>query len=168
MATKTASYKKTLEKRLCLHYLMDISKPGVFALVNPKQKLVLVIGSSYPLKALTTVITSLANNTHSSLLMRKHKKRLSLCILEQCEKKDILANKLKWIDYYQTLGYTLYNTELLPKYRIAMRVNLDTRRAEVGVVSKGKRWYIVTDFPNVIEANEFMKTHTVFDILKMV
>lgn len=163
--SKILSYKKHIEKRLCLQYLMHLDSPGIVALVNEKHKKVFVIGSKHVMKALGVVISDLANRTHSNKQLVKDSHRLYIKQLELCDPKHVKTLKLKWIAEFKSNGYEIYNTEALPKYQVRTRKIFSGY--EICVVSSGKRWYSVRSFQSEAEVEEFMKTTTVYDLLML-
>lgn len=152
---------------------MLINKPGVYALVNEKSKMVLIQASNDVVKHLGSNVASLAKRVHANKQLRVDRKYLNFKLLEHCESshKDIL--KLKWIHHYQQLGYTLYNTEKLPQYKIRRRLVTSDEpgrklMCQVQLVSGGKRVVAVKEFDTDLEAKEFMNTTSLYDMLKMI
>ncbi len=165
--SKILSYAKVLEKRLFFRYLLYINKePGVYALINNKHKKIFIQSSSNITKSLGDIISQIATRICTNKELIRDRKYLSIKILETGDFPSI--NKLKWISYYRTQNWTIYNKETLPQYKARLQVvHRDVVRTQVQLVSGGKRIFPVKNCKTKAEAKEFLNTYTVFDILKM-
>lgn len=143
-------------KRLLLN-----NKPSVLALVNEKDKKVLIQYSNNPMKALGALVADLSNNTHNNKELRKDKKRLRFKLLEQTFHPSY---KLKYIDLYKAQGYTLYNTEKLPQYEYRITI-LEDMTVEVRLVSKGKRVKSIKKFDTIEGAKMFVSNIPIWEAL---
>lgn len=172
--SKTLSYKKTFEKKLFLRYLLMTNQPAVYALVNEKDKKIFIGCSNDPIKALGAHIAMLANRTHNSRALRKDRNKLKMIILCHCESKYKEIHKLIEIDAAIKRGYTLYNIENLPKYKVRIRLVAQIYaghgyKVKVQLVNKGKRVFNVASFNTRQEAEEWLKLNdNIYDMLKMV
>lgn len=167
---KINSYKKVFEKKLFFKFLLNTSKPCVWALVNEKHKMIYIHASSKPHEAIGRTISCLSNNTFSIKDMRRDKQHLKLLILEQfLNSKYLVIDKLKWFDHYKKLGYALYNTEKIPSYLVFTKLIGLYGRYCMGIFirSSGRRTYRVTTFFSEHEAEDFLKNTSVYDVLKM-
>lgn len=140
-------------------YMLTLDS-GVYALLNKRDKKLLIKSSKNILKSLFAVLSSLEWNQN----LYKDRNKLSILILEQTsEHIDIL--KSIYIDKYLKEGYTLYNKEKLPSYRPRKRVHDDGLWVEL--VSSGKRVYKVKRLDSHKEANRFIKETSIFDMLRL-
>lgn len=165
--SKILSYQKILEKRLFFRYLLHInSESGVYALVNVKYKKIYVQGTLNIIKSLGDMISQIATKICTNKDMIRDRKYLSIKILETGDFPFI--NKLKWLDYYRKEGWTIYNQENLPKYKIRLQVvHRDAVRTQVQLISGGKRVFSIKNCKTKKEAKDFISKHSVFDLLKM-
>lgn len=164
------TYQKQLEKRLFFRFLLKANKSGVYALVNEKQKKILVQSASHVMKHLGNNVALLSKKIHPNKQLKKDRRYLSIKLLEQCDSAYKEVCKLKWIEHYRNLGYIIYNTEKLPVYTVRKTIvyaNTSSFRMQVQLVSKGKRVVPVKNFLTDTEASEFIKTTTVYDLLLM-
>lgn len=166
--SKIDSYKTQFEKRLFFRFLLEYNKAGVYALINEKHKKIFIQSSSNIINHVGNQVNLLSKRHHFNKLLIKDRKYLNIKLLEYCENrfKDIM--KLKWIEHYKSLGYTIYNTEKIPVYRVRKAVVMLERGLmdmQVQLVSLGKRVSPVASFKTEIEADEFIKNNTVYDML---
>ena len=166
--SKILSYQKVLEKRLFFRYLLHVNEePGVYALINNKQKKIYIQSSSNITKHLGDLISQISIKICTNKEMVRDRKYLSIKILELGDYPAI--NKLKWIAHYEAEGFIIYNQEKIPQYTPRTRpVHSVVVRTQVQLVSNGRRVQSVKNFPTKKEAEDFIATTTVFDMLKMI
>lgn len=165
-----SAYKKQLEKRLFLRYLLDDlgSAPCVWALINERDKRIYIQASLSPLQVIGRNLSDLAGLIHSNKDLIRDKKRLRLAILQRfSERPKAQLYKMTHIDRYTQLGYTIYNKERLPSYK--SRIVLRQDGAVVQVVSKGKRVTDIKVFDSYAKAQEYlMKYSALFMITSLI
>lgn len=165
--SKILSYAKVLEKRLFFRYLLHLNQePGVYALINNKHKKIYIQASPNVTKSLGDVIAQIASRICTNKDVIRDRKYLSIKILEHGDFPFI--NKLKWIAHYRSLGWEIYNKEVLPTYKVRMQfVHRDVVRTQVQLISGGKKIFPIKNCKSKEEAKEFIASHTVYDMLKM-
>lgn len=166
--SKILSYQKVIEKRLFFRYLLHLdTEAGVFALINNKHKRIYIQSSASINKYLGNLIATIADKTSTNKELIRDRKYLSIKILELGDFPQI--NKLKWIAHYRSQGFAIYNQETLPEYKVRTRIiHREVVRTQVQLVSGGKRVFSVKNCATNKEAKEFIATHTVFDMLKLI
>lgn len=172
--SKILSYKKTFEKKLFFKYLLLTNQPGVYALINEKDKKVYIGCSNAPIVALSKHIAMLANRTHPLKEIKKDRNKLKMSILCSCEGPYKELHKLIEIENAIKRGYELYNIENLPQYKARIRLIHNKYPGEgykvvVQLVNKGKRTFDVRQFNNRTEAEIWLNVNgNVFALLRMV
>lgn len=167
VGAKVLSYQKIVEKRLFFRFLLHANKSGVFGLINEKSKLIYIGSSSNVMRSLGHIISELANKTHPSMEMRRDKKKLRIILLEQTE--ELYISRIKWVDYFKSEGFGLYNIETrLPKYKIRTVVLKNTFVVQLQLITAGKRVLPIKDFSTQEEAMAFANEKGIFELLKMV
>lgn len=162
------SYKKQVEKRMFLRYVLETTFPAVVALVNEKDKKILIHAARNPYQFLGNIAQSLVNRTHPNKQLIKDQKKLYFKILSPYSiSRYGIVDKLEWIAHYRSTGWTLYNTEKLATYRVAKAVTQDMK-VQVRLVSAGRRIYPVREFESVQEADSFISTTTVYDMMRII
>ena|SRR5271165_4429526 len=164
---KILSYQNKLEKRLFFRYLLLANKPGVYALVNEKEKKVFVQGAKSVVSHICDNAFALAHNLHRCKELRKDRKKLQIKILSYCDNKHKDIEKLKWVHHYQVLGYHIYNTEKLPIYNIEQHITKDFK-VLVAIRDRSNKFYEIQKFSSQNEADAFIKLHSLYDLIKLV
>lgn len=162
------SYSKLFEKRLFLQYIATESRPGVFAFINEKKKRIYIGYSRTIVQTMVNIAQELGNRTHASKEMRKDLKQLNFKVLEHCEPQYGSAMKVKWISFYQSLGYALYNTDKVPSYTYRTVILDESFKIQVQLYSKGRRSFPVKEFSTQVEANNFMIATPIHIALKLI
>ncbi len=160
---KIQAQQKYLEKRLMFKYLLQLDSAGVYALINEKDKKILIKSSNSIVKSMFDAV---ANIKWHSKELNKDKKKLQLLILTTCDINVKEIEKAKLIEQYRISGYSLYNKEKIPAYRIKKNPN-ERMKIQVSVVSAGKRVYDVAEFNTDAEASVFIAETNVYDMLKI-
>lgn len=163
--SKVFSYTNILSKRLFLQFIGKVNHSAVWAFVNEKDKKVYIAASKLPITAASGVVSGLYT-THKPRIkeMKKHRHKLAFKILEHC--KTLSFSKWEWMDRYQKMGYSLYNTETVPLYRTEIAMNTKTKTMDVQVITKGKRVYYIKSFLSLQEAEEYVSNTSVFTMLR--
>jgi|GEM_PF-7113959 hypothetical protein len=164
---KIDSYKKHIEKRFFFRHLLESSKPSIVALINEKDKKILIHATQSPYQFMGNIAALLSKKQHVNKELRRDRKKLSFKILSQYStSNEGLVNKLERIDYYKSQGYTIYNTEKLPHYKVHVVMTTEYK-LQVRLISAGRRVYPIKEFITQKEADEFVSSHTIFDMLRM-
>ncbi len=138
----------------------------MYALINKKHKKIYIQGTPNVTKSLGDMISQIATRICTNKDIIRDRKYLSIKILETGDFPFI--NKLKWIQHYRDDGWTIYNKESLPQYKARLQiVHIKAVRTQVQLVSGGKRIFPVVNFKTTVEAKEFLNTHSIFDMLKI-
>lgn len=165
---KINSYKNVFEKKLFYRFLLNASKPTVWALINEKHRKIYIQGSSSPLEAIGRFINELSHKTSGIKEMKRDREYLRLLILEQFDvSKYLKIDKTKWLDHYKDLGFSIYNIENLPKYTVHSGLNYKHNVA-VYVRSGGRRTQLIKVFHSYDQAKDFIATTNLYDMLKSV
>ena len=164
--SKILSYEKVIRKGYFLKYLAQANKSAIYALINERDKRVYVGSAKYPISEAGRVISDIYSPMRCIYQqMKTDKKRLKFLILEYT--KQLKIDKWKWMDYYKTLGYSIYNESIMPIYSIRKFNNVSTRKVEVQIVTKGKRVSFVKEFKTNDEADLYIKDTSIFDMLRI-
>lgn len=165
---KSYGYKRILEKKLFFRYLLDdlSTSPCVFALINEKDNLIYIQASRDPFISIAKIASELTNKTFPNKQLRRDRRKLRVMLLQKYETKTQgLYRKQKWMDSFLRKGFTLYNKEPRPIYKVRS-VFIDASTLEVQIVSKGKRVRPVRRFTSDLEMRDFVLRNTVWDMLE--
>lgn len=145
-----------MEKSTFLRYAIKHEGCACYAFINEKKKRVYIQSTSSLFTSLSRNIVSIANKQHKNKQLRKDRGQLKFKFLEAFEHASSCdAYKLKWVEHYKALGYALYNLEKMPKYLKRIGVSRDYK-AQVQLLSGGKRVFGVKDFDRYEDAQEWM------------
>jgi hypothetical protein len=162
---KTLSQQKFLEKRLMFKYLLHLSvTSGVFALINETDKRILIKSAKNVVKTLFSIISNIPWWYGKDLYRDRHKLRVML--LAECPASRLDGHKLAFIEQYKAQGYTLYNKERLPAYKVKKRVT-EEAKVDIVLVSAGKRVYTVATVDTNAEADRFISDTSLADMMKL-
>ena len=145
--------------------LMDMNKPGVWAFVNDRDRIVYLSYTNNILTAVSRNLKELNDKTHSCRRMIRDKSKLQIQIIESgCQK----AKLGYWVDFYRNRGYSLYrnnNGEVTYKTRVAVTSDY---LIHVLLVNKRNDKIVVGVFSKMEEAKSFIQTHYPDKIHKIV
>jgi hypothetical protein len=150
--------------RITLPNLLELSKPGLFALINDSNKKFDVRYGSNLLFAIARLISEIRGNTVIPITLKHDLLDLRIEILE----KDLLEEQCKlrhnyWINHYHTLGYIYYRKNPGIAYSITSTIDrikeLDNKYYFiVKLVGKGT-CHVIGVFDNVIDHNTFIQSY---------
>lgn len=152
------SYKEDFERKLFFRFLLTANTPGVYALINEKDKRILIHSSQNVMKAMGALIAEVANGTHKNKQLVRDRQHLRILLLGT-------DNKLKHMSAYQEQGYSLYNTEKIPRYSTKI-VLLQNGLLELRLVTAGKRVYRVKRFKSEIDCEKYLRENDLWALLK--
>jgi hypothetical protein len=127
--------------------------PCILALVNERDKRILLIRSSDSLVSLSRILKLIKSRNRRYVTLRKDIKRIEIRMLEGNDRIDYTY----WVNRYKELGYTFYLEYKAVEYRIQVEIEDYT----VYVRVKSKRGYEKTlgVFQTMEEANVFVSTY---------
>lgn len=151
------------QKRLRDAYkeLSDYSKPGVFALVNEKDRRVLISVSSNILKSASRIFDELKHNKHGCEQLVADRSLLDLVVLEENSNKILRLQKVDlYASIYSNNNYTFYKPPIYSKYEWYTELKSDYT-FEVGIKSSFGTRYIDCYHKTLHEANEHIRKNTI-------
>lgn len=163
MNPRILSYKKIIEKSYFFKYLLLGNTSGVYCLINEKKKRVLIQSSRH---MLTHLLKTHTEGLNTNRLLKQDIKQINIKLLSQCSPSLLPIEKLKWLKHYTDLGYTLYNQEKLPSFKV--RYQFLNNEYQVQLVTSGRRVYSVKTFNSHIEAEDFINSTDVLHMFELV
>lgn len=159
------SYLKILEKKLFGRFLMNLSQPGCYAIINEKHKMFHIKTSQNVLTSLATTLSDIFNKTYHIKQLSKDLKYINIKLLQLGELKDEKVTRLKWYKLLLSKGYKPY-TLIASAHYTKKAVLLDNGKAQVRLVTRGKRAVPIKDFNSMQEAIEYMDSNTEMSLLE--
>jgi hypothetical protein len=141
--------------------LNDLSTPGIWAIVNERDRLVYLSQSNNVLASMSRNIDMIHNKSHSCRKLLRDKSLLSFVVLEEVSSTET-DRKLRlnyWINHYRNKGYTLYrkhNGEAT--YTPKLFVTKDYK-VHVTLVNKRNDKLVVGVFDKMNDATQFITTY---------
>lgn len=143
--------------------LKTLCKPGLYALINEKDRKVYLGTSTNILTSLNRNICDLKYNRHPCI---PSSDSIEFLFLEEIENRNIQKIRLVfYIDYYKNLGYTLYRNFPGLRYKLSVDIRVDFRKGceqfeLVYVILKCPSHlnFICGVFRTIPEANEFIES----------
>lgn len=154
-----------MQKSTFLRYAIKHEGCACYAFINEKKKRAYIQSTSSLFTSLSRNIVSIANKQHKNKQLRIDRGQLKFKFLESFEHASAcLSYKMKWVEHYKELGYSLYNLEKMPKYlkRIGLNSNF---KVQVQILSAGKRIFGVKEFDTIEEAQEWADKTSLADCL---
>ena len=138
-----------------------MSQPGVFALVNERDKRVLISVSTDILKSCSRIFNELKFNKHDCEQMVGDRHLLDIVVLENNSNNILRLQKVDlYARSYTNQGYTFYKPPIYSKYVWYTEIKSDWR-VEVGITSSYGTRYVDREFDNLLDANEYIRKNTV-------
>jgi hypothetical protein len=140
--------------------LTNLSKPGIWAIVNERDRIVYLSQSNNVLSAVSRNISSIHDKSHSTRRLIRDKSLLSFVFLEEVATETDRKLRLNyWIDNYRNRGYTFYrkkNGECLYTPKVFITTDF---KVHVTLVNKRNDKLVVGVFNTIQEANQFVESN---------
>jgi len=140
--------------------LTQLSKAGIWAIVNESDKVLYITQSNNVLSSMSRNIDQLNNKSHHCRSLLRHKSKLSFVVLEYVTIETDRKLRLNyWIEKYRNKGYTLYrkhNGEALYVPKILVTEDF---KIHVTLVNRRNDKLVVGVFDKMSEAEHFTTTH---------
>lgn len=140
--------------------LNDLSKPGIWAIVNERDRVVYLSQSNNILSSMSRNIDMIHDKSHPCRKLLRDKSLLSFVLLEELHTETNRKLRLNyWINHYRNKGYTLYrrhNGEV--SYTPKVFVTKDYK-IHVTLVNKRNDKLIVGVFDKMDDATQFITTY---------
>lgn len=146
--------------------LVGLSKPGIFALVNEKDRRVFISPSSDILKSCSRIFNELKFNKHGIKDLVTDRHLLDIVLLEENDNKILrLSNIEQYAKKYASEGYTFYREPIYAKYDWHIEVTKDWL-VEVSIRSSFGTTYKAAIFKTMPEAESFIANNKKEKILR--
>lgn len=147
--------------------LDELSKPGMLVLINSTDKRVFIGSSKNLLATLGRLMDDIKSGKHPNHLLVADKEKLiaRLSISNNTEDELMKYEKLELAKSYKDQGYIMYNSIELPTYRPVVRYDKKKRNVNVLLCSKGYSYRHIKSFNNKVEANEYIKNTSIYQML---
>lgn len=142
-----------------LKQLISYSIPGIWGLINKKDKRIFISGSENILSAVSRNIEELLLKNHSCRNLLRDIPNLELIVLEtNTPKNQRKAKQSFWMDHYLSQGYTLYRTKPPVSYRVTTAITQDYLIHVLLVNSRNDK-IVVGVFDKMDHATQFITSH---------
>lgn len=147
--------------------LKTYTKAGTFALVNELDRRVYIGASKNLLSTLARHIEQIEDGRHSVTDLIPVKDKLVARLVTSDIDDDCLLKykKHELAKWYEAQGYKLYNPTDIPTYTPIVRYNRNKKSVDVLLKSKGYSYKLVRSFPDKVEANEYLKNTSLYDMI---
>lgn len=162
-----SNYLKRFEKNSFFKFYLELTRPGIYALVNEKDKRVYIQATQDCIGSISRVSKDLSLRHHTNKQLVKDQRKLNIRILELTD-EDLEHQRLrllKWSAQFKEQGYTIYNEKHIPMYKPRIKVTAEYKACVV-LETRGRRTVEVSQFDNIAKAEEYILNTPLFDMVK--
>lgn len=144
-----------------------MNRPVVYCFINRTKKRVFIVSTANFLPSLARHVTQLATNSHPNRDLQRARKRLKVEIIDRFNDPSLCELKRSvYEERFLKEGYTVYNKKRKANYKVRIGLG-NTGYLQVQIVSAGKRIWAVKEFKTIEDAEQFIKDHTLEQIVCM-
>lgn len=142
--------------KIKLKDLTELNTPGVYALINNKDKRIFITQSNNILSSVSRNIAQIRDKSHSCRPLLRNLPNLELLVLEhESSPKNRKIRLSYWMTIYKTKGYELYNPSTPVSYKVQARITSDYF-VHVLLINKRNDKLVVGVFNTMSEAESFI------------